>query len=252
LNKASPAALFGLARSLLIYYAIPGRARGWERLYRHFVQPGDLCFDIGAHVGNRSAAMLAIGAHVIALEPQPLFFTTLRRLHAKRKTLTVLPQAVGASPAEMQMLLSTRTPTVSTLSTAWADEVGRTAGFAAVEWDERVVVQVTTLDALIASYGLPAFCKIDVEGYELEALQGLSQPIPTISFEYIPAVIEKAFACIARLQQLGSYSYNLITAEVPRFALEQWVHSQEIIAQLKKLSSNTRAGEIYARLDAHA
>ena len=64
---------FGIARSLLVYHAIPLRQRRMQRLYRQFVRPGDLVFDIGAHVGNRARALAAIGCRVVALEPQPDF-----------------------------------------------------------------------------------------------------------------------------------------------------------------------------------
>ena len=45
---------------------------------------------------------------------------------------------------------------------------------------------MTTLDTLVAEYGEPAFCKIDVEGFEVEALKGLSRPLRALSFEYGP------------------------------------------------------------------
>ena len=44
-------------------------------------------------------------------------------------------------------------------------------------------VPVTTLDQLILRYGRPYYCKVDVEGYEVEVFRGLTQPIPMISFE---------------------------------------------------------------------
>ena len=47
----------------------------------------------------------------------------------------------------------------------------------AVRWDSSIV-PATTLDELIAAYGIPAFVKIDVEGMEHEVLAGLSQPVP--------------------------------------------------------------------------
>ena len=46
-------------------------ARRWTQLYARFVKPGDLVFDIGAHVGDRVAAFRRLGARVVALEPQP-------------------------------------------------------------------------------------------------------------------------------------------------------------------------------------
>jgi len=41
-----------------------------DRLYRRFVQPGDLVFDVGAHVGDRIASFRRLGARVVAIEPQ--------------------------------------------------------------------------------------------------------------------------------------------------------------------------------------
>ena len=43
----------GLLRSLLIYYAKPFQLRRMTAFYARLLNPGDLCFDIGAHVGNR-------------------------------------------------------------------------------------------------------------------------------------------------------------------------------------------------------
>jgi hypothetical protein len=40
-----------------------------DRLYSRFVRPGDLVFDIGAHVGDRVASFRRLGAHVVAAEP---------------------------------------------------------------------------------------------------------------------------------------------------------------------------------------
>ena len=48
------------------------RARAaMDRLYGQFVRPGDLVFDIGAHVGDRVASFRRLGARVVAVEPQP-------------------------------------------------------------------------------------------------------------------------------------------------------------------------------------
>lgn len=247
-KRPSLAALAWLARSLLIYYAIPGRAHAWRRFYRQFVSAGDLCFDIGAHVGNRSAALLALGVRVVACEPQPLLARTLQRFHGRNPNLTILPVALGAAPGRTQMLISTSNPTLSTLSADWANDIGKNPDFAGTEWDQRVEVELTTLDALIAQYGSPVFCKIDVEGYELDVLRGLSQPLQLLSFEYLPPVIGRAFACLDRLTELGDYRFNLIESEFPRFALAEWANAQEIAARLKAMPSSQRAGEIFAQL----
>lgn len=241
-------ALFGLARSLLIYYAIPGRAAGWRKFYRHFISPGDLCFDLGAHVGNRSAAMLALGTRVVALEPQPIYARVLQRFYGKSPNFTLLTQAVSSQRGRSRLLISTRTPTVSTLAGDWATDVSHSPGFARVDWDAETEVEVTTLDALIATFGTPAFCKIDVEGSELDVLRGLSIPLNALSFEYIPATIDRALACLDRLSELGDYLFNLVEGEVPRFSRDTWVNKERLTARLKTLPLVARAGEVYARL----
>ena len=242
------AALAGLSRSLLMYYAIPGRASAWRRFYGQFIAPGDLCFDIGAHAGNRTRAMLVLGSNVLAVEPQPLFARTLMRLYGSQKNFKLLETAVASYREQQEMMISTETPTVSSISREWAQQMAETPGFAQVHWDARLPVNTTTLDTLIADHGLPAFCKIDVEGAEPDVLNGLSQPIRAISFEYIPAAMDLAMQGLKRLTELGDYVFNLVSGEYPRFALKDWTDAKEIREKLAVMPKSGCAGEIFSRM----
>ena len=53
-----------------------------DALYARFVRPGDLAFDIGAHVGDRIGSFRRLGARVVALEPQPLCARAIRAIYA--------------------------------------------------------------------------------------------------------------------------------------------------------------------------
>lgn len=240
-------ATFGLLRSLVTYHGRPWRRRRMARFYRQLIEPGTLCFDIGAHVGNRSAAMVAAGGRVVALEPQPAFFRFLTRF-VRSERMTPLALAAGEKPGRMTLHMSSRHPTVASLSREWIEEVGRSAGFRHVRWDREVEVEVTTLDALIARYGLPGLCKIDVEGMEAEILAGLAQPVPVVSFEYLPAALGRAMACLDRLDELGAYRYNLVRGEGFRFESDAWLSSEEMRTWLPQVARDGRPGDIYARL----
>lgn len=242
-------ARLGLWRSLAIYYAQPWRTLALRRFYRDLIAPGDYAFDIGAHVGHRSRALAAAGAQVVAIEPQPLFSAFLARRVACA-SIAIRAIALGAAPGRATLHVSSRHPTVSSLSSRWIDQVGHQPGFRRVRWPERVEVEVCTLDALIAEFGRPAFCKIDVEGLEADILAGLSQPVALIAFEYNPATPEIARACIARLQRLGDYRFNRVLGERHRFCHERWLDADAMRAELATLSDARAPGDIYARLSA--
>lgn len=235
----------GLWRSLLMYYAVPGRQARMRRCYRQFIQPDDLCFEIGAHVGNRLLAWRALGARVVAVEPQPLLMETLRRRYGEDGAITLLEEAIGAKPGEATLFISTRTPTVTTMSEDWIAQVQTDDSFRAVRWDREVKVPVTTLDALIETHGEPRFCKIDVEGFELAVLQGLSRPLAALSFEYIPASIGIALSCIQRLEVLGDYEYNLAPGETHCLRFKRWLTATEMTNVLE--STHDGSGDVYAR-----
>lgn len=238
----------GFSWSYLIYYGLPFHQRALTRIYTPFIGPGDLCFDIGAHLGDRIRAWSRLGGRVIALEPHPGMMRWLRRWYGNHSNVTLIAQAVGAQAGTADLWISRLTPSVSTLSQTWLARAQQSRRFAGVRWEEQVPVTVTTLDLLIEQYGRPAFCKIDVEGAELEVLQGLSQALPALSFEYIPAVIETALGCIERLSRLGRYEFNWRVSEFPRLRSQTWLSREDIARHLARMSPDSNSGDVYARL----
>ena len=110
---------YGIARSMALYHGVPGRHRKMLRFYGEFLGPGDIGFDVGAHVGSRVRAWRALGARVVAVEPQPDFARILRLFFGRDRDVTIVPKALGAEPGSARLGISTATPTVSSLSTDW-------------------------------------------------------------------------------------------------------------------------------------
>jgi FkbM family methyltransferase len=240
----------GLARSTVIYRGNPLKLRRARAFYRQFIHPGDLCFDIGAHVGDRLAHFLSLGARVVAVEPQPRLMAGLKRRYADNSRVILISAALGGARGKAKLAIDPANPTVATLSPDYIAEAGGSHGFRHVRWSEHVEVEVTTLDALIAAHGVPSFCKIDVEGYEHAVLEGLSRPLPGVSLEYLPAALDPALVAIARLNRLGNYRFNRSVGESMSLAIPRWLGAAEIAAELKRLPRNEKAGDVYAFLDA--
>lgn len=235
----------GLARSLFIYWR-PGRQRSLQRLYQPFLAKGDIAFDIGAHLGDRSAAFQALGAQVIALEPQPALAKWFQRL-LKSPHISLLPMAVGPEPGYADIAISVGNPTLSTLATEWRSQVGeRNPGFQRVRWEQTLRVEMTTLDALIERFGEPRFIKIDVEGFEAEVLQGLSHPVAALSVEFVAGMLEVSHDCLTQINRLGDYRFNAIAGEQRRFRFATWQTPDAMAAWLAEGAGNLASGDIYA------
>jgi FkbM family methyltransferase len=236
----------GVVRSLRIYYGDGTRRDAMDALYRRFVAPGDLAFDIGAHVGDRTASFRRLGARVVAVEPQPALVRTLRLLYGRDRAVAIEAAAVGRAEGMIELLLNRDNPTVSTTSDAFVQAARGAPGWEGQIWSGRTRVAVTTLDALIRRHGAPVFVKLDVEGFEAEALAGLTTPPPALSFEFTTIQRDVAMTAIARCRELGYRRFNAMLGESQILVHADWLDGDTIVAWVQELPPAANSGDIFA------
>jgi FkbM family methyltransferase len=249
--KADPR-LAALRRSLDVYYGDPAREAAMDALYGRFVGPGDLAIDVGSHVGDRIASFRRLGARVLAVEPQPECARVIRAIHGRDERVELIEAACGAREGVTALYVNSANPTVSTASSAFVHAAAGARGWEGQSWDREIEVPVTTLDALISTREMPAFAKIDVEGFEHDVLLGLTAPLPALSFEFTTIQRDVARRCLLRLAALGDYRYNLSPGERHVLDFATWLSAQEMDRHLAALPHEANSGDVYAVLGGSA
>jgi FkbM family methyltransferase len=241
-------AFASLRRSLDVYYGDAARDASMDALYARFVRAGDLAFDIGSHVGDRIASFRRLGARVVALEPQPLCARAIRAIHTGDDGVTLIEAACGERVGAVALKINSANPTVSTASPDFVAAADGADGWEGQVWDAAVEVPCTTLEALIAEHGMPAFAKIDVEGFEATVLAGLSRPLPALSFEFTTIQRDVALACLARLAALGRYGFDVALGESQALTFNRWISSDAMAAHITALPHAANSGDVYCVL----
>jgi FkbM family methyltransferase len=149
-----------------------------------YLASGNTFYDIGANVGFFTvigAKLVGASGRVYAFEPVPENATCIRR-NVKLNhfsNITVFEKAVSSSPGEGELLL-TQHPGGNVLSTAYTPP----------DMKGSMTVELVSIDDLVAQQILapPTFVKIDVEGAELDVLEGMSKTIQ----EFKPVILYEA------------------------------------------------------------
>lgn len=235
--------LFPLARTVRrVFRGRGAHAREREEVdfYRAVLPPGALAFDIGANVGEITERLLQAGARVVAVEPQTECVAELSARCGKHPRLVEVVTAAVGSAAGTATLHVRASRASSSLAPLWYGKPGKPR-----------TVPMVTLAELIARHGVPDFCKVDVEGSELEVLSTLPHPLPLACFEYVDLALDRARACLERLApDGGGAEANLALTSPPRFLLPEWMRADELLRRLPGWIADGTArswGDIWVR-----
>lgn len=214
-----------------------------RRFFAPFVQRNSLCFDVGAFRGGRTEIFLQLGARVVAVEPQPAAADSLQRQFNARLPLVVIPKALGPAEGQATLFIAS-TGYHSSLRRDWLAHVQQ---YEASRLKTTCPVDVTTLDALIGTYGRPDFVKIDVEGTELDVLRGLHQPVPSLSIEYHLDQLDQTSDCLDYLARFGAFVANYSMEHTLTWGLAAWTSPDRVLHDLveQHQRGKTSWGDIY-------
>ena len=134
--------------------------------YFHWYTPkvGDTIFDIGAHCGVSSyhfAKLVGSTGHVVAFEPDPVNFSLLVCNIERHKLENVLAVQIAIAGVRGVAAFNSEGTIGSGLARAsFRATVGNV-----------VMVNTVTLEDAFREWGSPQFCKIDIEGSEIEVIE---------------------------------------------------------------------------------
>lgn len=125
------------------------------------LQPDDVVLEAGANIGYYSLLESRLCRKVYAVEPHPENFERLQEHLEMNDVKNVEAYEMGFGPVDSDLHLQ-----VSPLSN-WHSCLGTSPG------DEGVItVKGRTIDGFLAGREAPTFMRMDIEGFEVEALKG--------------------------------------------------------------------------------
>ncbi len=192
------------------------------------INEGDLYFDIGAHLGEKSKPFIEKKIRTIMVEPLPLCVKNLKQLYSKNPIVKIIPKGLGSKNTKKTLSINKQMPTISTFAKHW-----KSGRFSNLKWTGKTQIKITTLDNLIKKFGNPQYIKIDVEGYEFSVLKGLTKKSGIISFEITSEFFSEAIKCLNYLKNLSYNSFTFSIGEKKKFFCD-WSDHKNIINLIKK------------------
>lgn len=178
----------------------------------------NLIFDIGFNVGEFTQTCFNKypNCSVIAVEANPTLCNNVSQHFFTNYNFSLLNNLVSDKEGEeIDFYVSPIATGVSTASTEFMQNSRFTKGSKyldenSIKWQPPIKVESISIDSMIERYGMPDLIKIDVEGYELSVLKGLTQKTNDICFEWHEEEKDNLYKILEHLQSIGYTQFGVI------------------------------------------
>lgn len=184
----------GISKSLLVHGSWAMQEIGLTLPYAK----GIVC-DVGANIGTHTLSYAATATHIYAFEPQPFMFDMLCTNLLLNSIRNVTPVQCALGPTTCTTHMNIHDPTER--NSPAGERVGKGES----------TVSMHTLDSL--AIGHIDFIKMDIEGFELEALKGMTE---TLSLYHPTLYIEIHYAEL--IEQIADFLAHFDYKSVPLIA----------------------------------
>jgi FkbM family methyltransferase len=206
-----------------------------------------LAFDIGANIGQKTNILLNSGYKVVAFEPNPDLNNKLNRIYKDNDNIIIDSSGLSDNNGINDFFICNS----ETLSTLSLDFIKNSRFSNKHNWNVKIPINTITLDSAIEKYGIPDFIKIDVEGYELNVIKGLTKLLSNtmICFEWEEENKENIEAIVKYLQDIGYNNFSIKEKDDIYFENElTWLSWNDINFDFD-VNRKEKWGMIYVRKD---
>lgn len=172
------------------------RERDTMMAIMRLVHPGDVVYDVGGHIGYLTILFSYLGAHVFVFEPGRNNLPYLRTNVAQMNEVNIVESAVGERIGEAELLIEDLTGQNNSLAGDFQLVANQREARGVKVQTGRQTVPLTTIDHFTSEHPSPDLIKIDIEGYEWQAIQGAEEVLrrekPTLVLELTRNVSEIA------------------------------------------------------------